>query len=112
MYRFQSYQVFPAIPEPLSFLETLSRNIWWCWQKDAIELFRRINPRLWRESKRNPLAFLTLVSQERLEELAKDNSFLAHQKRVKDRFEKRVLHPIDRSKGPYGMENDIGYFSM
>jgi len=112
MYRFQTYQVFPAIPEPLSFLETLSRNIWWCWQKDAIELFRRINPRLWRESKRNPLAFLTLVSQERLEELAKDNSFLAHQKRVKDRFEKRVLHPIDRSKGPYGMENVIGYFSM
>ncbi len=112
MYRFQTYQVFPAIPESLSFLETLGRNIWWCWQKDAIELFRRINPRLWRESKRNPLAFLTLVSQERLEELAKDTSFLAHQKRVKDRFEKRVDQPLDRSKGPYGLENVIGYFSM
>jgi glycogen phosphorylase len=112
MYRFQTYQVFPAIPEPLSFLETLSRNIWWCWQKDAIELFRRINPRLWRESKRNPLAFLTLVPQERLEELAKDNSFLAHQERVKERFEKRVLLSLDRSKGAYGMDNVIGYFSM
>jgi glycogen phosphorylase len=112
MYRFQTYQVFPAIPEPLSFLETLSRNIWWCWQKDAIELFRRINPRLWRESKRNPLAFLTLIPQERLEELAKDNSFLAHQERVKERFEKRVLLSLDRSKGAYGMDNVIGYFSM
>jgi glycogen phosphorylase len=112
MYRFQTYQVLPAIPEPLSFLEILGRNIWWCWQKDAIELFRRINPRLWRESRRNPLAFLTLVPQERLEELAKDQSFLAHQQRVKQRFEKRVLLPLDRSKGPYGIENVIGYFSM
>lgn len=53
-----------------------------------------------------------MVSQERLEEISKNSSFLAHQKRVRDRFEKRVLQPLDRSKGPYGMENVIGYFSM
>ena len=112
MYRFQTYQVYPAIPKPLSFLETLGRNLWWCWQKDAIELFRRINPRLWRESKRNPLAFLTMVSQEQLEDIAKNNSFLEHQNRVKDHFEKRVLFNLDHSKGAYGKENVIGYFSM
>ncbi|MGD9017226.1 MAG: DUF3417 domain-containing protein, partial [Desulfobacterales bacterium] len=48
----QTFQVFPSIPEPLSFMETLSRNIWWCWYRDAEELFRRINPSLWVESRR------------------------------------------------------------
>jgi starch phosphorylase len=106
----QTFQVFPAIPEPLSFLETLSRNMWWCWQKDTIELFRRINPRMWKDSGRNPLAFLASIPQERLEELAKDNAFLAYQKRVQTRFEKRVTLP--RAQEHHSVENIIGYFSM
>ena len=101
MNHLQTFQVFPAVPEPLSFLEVLARNLWWCWQQSAIELFRRIDPRLWEESRRNPLVFLTSVSQNRLEELAKDDSFLAHQQRVKVRFEKRVCQPLDRSQSPY-----------
>ena len=53
MRSFKSYQVQPNIPENLSFLETLSRNMWWCWTRDAVELFRRIDvlvvPSLWPE---------------------------------------------------------------
>ncbi len=41
----QTFQVFPIIPESLSFLQVLARNLWWCWNLDAIELFRRISPR-------------------------------------------------------------------
>jgi hypothetical protein len=69
---------FPDIPEPLSFLETLSRNLWWSWNQNAIELFRRINPRLWDASGRNPIVFATHIPQERFEELAHDDSYLAH----------------------------------
>ena len=58
MKRLQMYQVFPSVPEPLKFLEDLSRNMWWCWHMDAIELFRRINPHIWRQSGRNPILFL------------------------------------------------------
>jgi glycogen phosphorylase len=112
MNRIQTFQVYPAIPEPLSFLETLARNLWWCWQRDAIELFRRIDPRLWEESDRNPLVFSTTVTQARLEELSKDNSFLAHLQRVKDHFENRVLKVIDPDQTPYGHGGAIGYFSM
>ena len=72
MNRLQTFQIFPDIPEPLSFLETLSRNLWWSWNLDAIELFRRIDPRLWEESGRNPILFSTLISQERMESLAED----------------------------------------
>jgi len=86
MKNFQTYQVYPNIPSKLEFLEVLSRNMWWCWKKDAIELFRRINPRLWNAAGRNPIVFLTLIPQNRLEELALDEGFLGHLKRVQDRF--------------------------
>jgi starch phosphorylase len=107
----QIYQVFPAIPEPLSFLQVLARNLWWCWHLDAIELFRRINPRLWLESGRNPIVFLTLIPQERLKELSKDESFLAHQQRVEECFV-NDLTPEDPSEFSYGKKGTIGYFSM
>jgi starch phosphorylase len=50
----QSFQVFPNIPKQLLFLEELARNFWWCWRLDAVELFRRIDAKLWQESKRKP----------------------------------------------------------
>jgi starch phosphorylase len=59
MKNFQTFQVFPNIPENLQFLEILSRNMWWCWNKDGIELFRRMEPALWVESGRNPIAAAT-----------------------------------------------------
>ncbi len=109
----QTFQVFPNIPERLSFLETLSRNLWWSWKQDAIDLFRRIDPQLWEESERNPIVFLTRISQARLEELAKDDSFLAHQERVKERFEKRACAAAaDWPKHLSGKQGVIAYFSM
>jgi starch phosphorylase len=112
MSHIQTFQVFPAVPEPLSFLQILARNLWWCWRLDAIELFRRINPRLWEQSGRNPIVFSTLIPQEQLEKLAEDQSFLAHQERVRERFVAEVLSPVDRSNSPYGQNGTVAYFSM
>jgi len=107
----QTYQVFPATPEPLKFLERLARNLWWCWHVDAIELFRRINPRLWSQSGRNPILFSTLIPQERLDDLAQDESYLAHLKRVQRKFESQVW---DKAQDPLAREKEglIAYFSM
>ncbi|MFC1828915.1 alpha-glucan family phosphorylase, partial [Thermodesulfobacteriota bacterium] len=112
MSHLQTFQVFPLLPDPLSFLEVLSRNLWWCWNIDAIELFRRINPRLWNTAGRNPIVFLTLIPQERLEELSRDESFLAHQQRIKARFEREVLSPVNHSDSLYERQGAIAYFSM
>ena len=108
----QTFQVFPNVPEPLSFFEELIRNLWWCWHLDAIELFRRVNPKLWITSGRNPIVFSSLIPQERIEELTRDESFLAHLNRVKKAFEREVKEPIDYSGTPYGRKNAIAYFSM
>ncbi|MGD8367790.1 MAG: alpha-glucan family phosphorylase [Desulfobacterales bacterium] len=107
----QTFQVFPTIPESLSFLETLVRNLWWSWKPDAKDLFRRIDPKLWSESGRNPVVFLTRLPQERLEQLAVDDSYLAHLKRVEGHFAERVLSSVDR-QDPYRDGETIAYFSM
>lgn len=112
MKQFQTYQVFPRLPGSLSFLGVLSRNMWWSWKPDAIELFRRIDPRLWQESGHNPIVFSTKVSQERLKRLAEDDSFLAHMDRVRQQFKERVLASPELDDNPYGSSSRIAYFSM
>jgi starch phosphorylase len=110
--RILTYQIYPSIPKSLAFLEVLSRNLWWCWKQDAITLFRRIEPQLWIESRGNPIYLLSHVSQKRLEELAEDDSFLAHLQRVKDRYTKRVIDNAKPSNSLYDKIGPIAYFSM
>lgn len=112
MKHLQAFQVFPKLPESLGFLGVLSRNMWWAWKSDAIELFRRIDPRLWEESGRNPIVFATQVSQERLQKLSRDDSYLAHLGRVQSKFKSRVLAGTDFGELPHDGKNQICYFSM
>jgi starch phosphorylase len=112
MRHIQAFQVFPKLPESLSFLSLLSRNLWWSWKKDAIELFRRISPSLWEASGYNPIVFATLVPQERLQKLAADDSFLAHLERVKEQYQTSVLSRVELDDY-CGADNEmIAYFSM
>jgi starch phosphorylase len=112
MKRILTYQVYPTIPESLSFLEVLSRNLWWCWKPDAVELFRRIDPLLWKESNGNPIFLLAHVKQSRLEQLAVDDSFLAHLQNVHERFNQRVTNNVDQERTIYSGIGPIAYFSM
>ncbi len=91
MKKLQLFNVSASIPESLNFLETLSRNMWWCWNLDAIELFKRIEPALWKGANSNPLKLLNFVSQERFDALAVDESFMKHLNRVKEMYEKEAV---------------------
>ena len=112
MRKINTFQVLPKFPEPIAFLETLALNFWWSWKRDAIELFRRINPLKWEASGKNPILFLSMLTQKRLEQTAQDKSFLAHLKRVREDFDYRVLSPMDRTESPYGENETVAYFSM
>ena len=111
MMRLQTYQVFPDTPEPLVFLEKLAQNLWWCWHLDAIELFRRIDPRLWEISGHNPILFSTLLGKDRLQSLSTDDSYLAHLQRVEKNFSAHFDSPTDPESG-YDPKDVIAYFSM
>ncbi len=107
-----TFQVYPDVPQSISFIETLLKNMWWCWNLDAIELFRRVSPQLWEQAGRNPIIFATLLPQATLEELSKEKSLLAHQERVKQRFDKQINAPSEYSQKAFGEDGIIAYLSM
>ena len=81
------FTVIPQLPERIDHLLDVANNAWWCWNHDAIELFQRIDRELWKQLNQNPRQMLGEVSQLRLEELANDESFLAHLARVWEALE-------------------------
>jgi len=82
-----TFYVAAHLPEKLEPLRELAYNLWWCWNRDAIDLFRRIDPELWDESGHNPVRMLGLASQEQLNNYAEDEGFLNHLGRVRETLE-------------------------
>ena len=97
--------VKPVFPESLKDLRILSRNLWWSWNVDAGELFEYIDPQLWEKYDHNPIAMLENISFQRLQELQKDNAFMAKFHEVMDEFN---AYMSTRATG----DANIAYFSM
>ncbi len=64
------------LPERLNRLDELAANLWWSWQKATRTVFRDLDYQLWRSTAHNPVRMLWLVTQERLEQMARDPEFL------------------------------------
>ena len=94
------------LPDSLKDLEVLSRNLWWCWNESAKELFRSIDPEAWDASGENPIAMLDKVSLKRYHALEKDREFLARLRSVVDEFNDYMALKTER-KSP-----SIAYFCM
>ena len=62
------------IPEELEKLSEIARNIWWAWNFEATELFRDLDPELWKECGQNPVLLLERMSYEKLEALVEEMS--------------------------------------
>ena len=66
----------PTLPDRLRRLSELAADLWWTWNPQAREVFRRIDYPLWRQTAHNPVLMLRLVSQEMLNQAAADARFL------------------------------------
>ena len=60
------------VPAQLDILQEMARNISWVWHIEAIEMFRSIDPVLWKSTNGNPVLMLQQINYERLEEIAAD----------------------------------------
>jgi starch phosphorylase len=110
----RSFTVTPALPEPLKDLETIAKNLFWSWNPDSFDLFKRIDSNLWAACGHNPVRLLGSVSQARLESLAKNQGFLCELQRAAEKlgsylsgptwFEKKVCSTSDGAP-------TIAYFS-
>lgn len=94
------------LPDRLRPLEELAHNLWWCWNPGARDLFEEIDPDLWNRSERNPIAFLDLLSVNRLKELERDERFLVLLDAVYAQFRSYM------SEKPDPATPKIAYFSM
>lgn len=94
------------LPERLMILEELSKNLWWCWNDPARQLFESINPELWNEVDRNPIALLDRLKLTELRLLSENQDFLERLDKVYVQFKAymAVKPPKDRPR--------IAYFSM
>ena len=108
----KKFVVVPSLPENLKDLIDISENMWWCWNSDAVELFRRLDRDKWEEAYHSPKAMLGIVKQERLEELSDDTSFISHMKLVKSELDKYMSMPTWFNKTfPEYKDKKIAYFS-
>jgi glycogen phosphorylase len=65
------------LPERINRLAELATDLWWTWNPQAREVFRRLDYPLWRQTAHNPVLMLRGVSAELLELAAKDDRFLS-----------------------------------
>lgn len=96
----------PVLPDEISGLDILSKNMWWTWNKDARELFSSINPKLWNQLEQNPISLLEEISSDRLHKLVKDVRFMAAYHSVMEKFNTYMAEPTPNK------EDLIAYFSM
>ncbi|MCH5236405.1 MAG: alpha-glucan family phosphorylase [Muribaculaceae bacterium] len=102
----RSLTVSANLPKELKPLEDLSKNLWWVWNSEGKNLFKDLDPDLWREVGENPVMLLQRISSNRLNDVKKDPTMMDRIKKVYSDFKAYMKEP---------MRNDIpsvAYFSM
>ncbi|UCC96390.1 MAG: alpha-glucan family phosphorylase [Phycisphaerales bacterium] len=108
----RSFTVLPALPEPLKDLESIARNMFWSWNSEFVELFKRIDANLWSSCGHNPVRLLGSVSQAKLDALAENEGFLGQLHRASEKLKVYLGRPTWYEKvcSKYD-EPVIAYFS-
>ena len=106
------------LPESLKDLEILSKNLWWCWNESAKNLFESVDPQAWEASGQNPIAMLDKVSFKRDQKREKDAEFLANMQAVMAEFneymalkEKRTNPSVAYFCMEYGLDTSLKIYS-
>lgn len=111
-----AFHVVPALPEPLQDLRTLAFNLRWAWDNETIDLFQRLDRDFWEQSGHNPVLMLGTINQERLQDAAQDEAFLAQMDRIARGLENYMRSPSTwfRRTHPELVNDEfkIAYFSM
>ena len=113
MYLFNKITVNPQLPKRIEKLSVIANNLWWSWNSDFLRLFKMIDIDLWENVGKNPVKFLKLISQEKLEEYSKKPEFLKEYDRIVNNFESYMnsKNTLFSKKYPENKNDLIAYFS-
>jgi phosphorylase/glycogen(starch) synthase len=99
--------VHRTIPERLRPLDELSRNLWWSWNQEAVNLFKSINEDNWNKSEYNPILMLDMVSFQEFQQLEHNEEFVQKLNHVYKLFSDYMAE-----KEAVRQKTQIAYFSM
>ena len=113
MYIFNRITVNPQLPKRINQLLDIANNLWWSWNTEFLRLFKDIDSDLWDTVGKNPVKFLKLVSQDKLEDVANDSKFIKEYDEVVNNFNSYMgTKETWFSKNYPNNKNDlIAYFS-
>ncbi|MDD3665942.1 MAG: alpha-glucan family phosphorylase [Bacteroidales bacterium] len=98
--------IHPSIPSSLQDIQRISKNLWWTWNQEALDLFESLDVNLWKEVKYNPITLIEELSFERWQQLENDAEFCMKLKKVVQKFNTYM----SEKRNPD--EKLIAYFSM
>ena len=113
MYIFNKITVTPQLPERISGLTKIANNLWWSWNTEFLKLFKEIDVDLWEKVQKNPVKFLKLISQEKINALLQNTSFLKQYDELLSNFDNYMnsKNTWFAKKHPTNKEDLIAYFS-
>jgi len=94
------------IPENLSGLERLAKNLWWSWNYEGSELFEMIHKQRWYDLKFNPIALIESLSYIELQNLSANEKFVNKLAKVTAKFDTYMAKSSEKS------HDLVAYFSM
>ncbi len=106
MPQWRKFIVESSLPERLSPLRELSRNLWWVWNNEARDLFQYVDEKIWEKCEHNPIVLLEQVSYQRFRELQNDAVFTGMMDAT---YEKFLAYMKERESLP---SPQVAYFSM
>jgi len=94
-------------------LHKLARNLWWCWNQEAQDLFYKLTPRGWQNMFHNPVAVLREVSDYELRVHLQEPAFANKVRSVLHEFESYLAEPNTwaHKHAPHLHRNPVAYFS-
>ena len=98
--------VSTTIPEPLLPLKELANNLWWSWNAEVRELFKELDPAMWKLVGHNPVLQLSRIKFETLEKFAQDRNYLYQMNAVYSKFRAYMDEKPDVSRP------SVAYFCM
>ena len=102
------------MPEKLRRLPELAYNVWWSWNAEARDIFRRLDYPLWRRTQHNPVRVLRLVSDQTLAARAQDAAYLRRYNKVMMDYDRAMTngHSWFHATYPHLTRKTIAYFSF
>ena len=113
MYIFNKITVNPQLPKSIERLSEIAENLWWSWNTEFLRIFKMIDIDLWERCGKNPIKFLKLVEQEKLERAANNAEIIKVYKENVDNFDAYIKSKNTWFNKKYAnnKEDMIGYFS-